>query len=201
MRIRGLFGIAVIALLSGSAGSAVAATPEAQPTKPAIDVQAIALDEIAAIDALGYPTEIATWDFQDDYTNSAGGTATTWQNDDGTSRVQVSTDPAAYEQFGPDVQASVRSTVRHELGHVWTFWLFPQGAEEPLSRICLSVSERSIESGYPANECAAEATSQILTEQLGDTRTAFYGLTLSDASIEGMRPIVDGALTWQIPGS
>lgn len=202
MRIRGLAGVALVALLAGCGGAAVAApqsapaTPAVEASEPATDVEAIALDEIAAIDALGYPTELATFEFLPEFTNRVGGTAVTDQVDDGTSLVRMSLDPAAYEQFGPDVEVSVRSTVRHELGHAWTFWLYPQGAEEPLSRICSSVSESSIASGKPGNECAAEAVSEILTEQRGDERVPFYKLSLSQESIDALRPVVAGSLTW-----
>lgn len=199
MKIKGI-GVALLALLAGCGGSAVATEVPPEP-RTVVDVEAVALDEIAAIDALGYPTELATFQFEAEFTNSVGGTAATSQVEDGTSVVRMSLDATAYEMFGPDVEASVRSTVRHELGHVWTFWLYPAGAEEPLSKICLSVSERSIDSGYPANECAAEAVSEILTEQRDGERVTFYGLTLSERSIEGMRPIVDGALTWETQGA
>ncbi|MCG7285349.1 basic secretory family protein [Cellulomonas sp. ACRRI] len=195
--------VALVALLAACGGKATASEPEpaATPTEQAVDVEAVARDEIAAIDALGYPTELAEFQFEAEYENSVGGTASTSQIDDGTSVVRMSLDPAAYEQFGPDVETSVRSTVRHELGHVWTFWLFPSGAEAPLSKICLSVSERSLATGYPANECAAEAVSEILTEQRGGERVVFYGLALSERSIDGMRPIVDGAPSWTTPGA
>lgn len=198
MRIRGLFGIAVIALLSGSAASAAAVTPEAEPEVPAIDVRAIALDEIDAIDALGYPTEIATWDFRDEFVNDNGGTAWASGDAEGRTTVVVSTDADAYRQFSDDIKAAVRSTVRHEFGHALMYWLFPEGAEDPLSAICLSVSSSSLKSGGPANECAAEVASAILADLRNDERVPFYGLTLSEASMDATSPLVLGATSWSV---
>jgi len=204
MRIRGLVGIAVIALLSGCGGAAVAA-PEpastAPSTAPAIDVEAIARDELASIDALGYPTELTTWDFREEFVNDNGGTA--WSSGDGVGHttIVVSTDADAYAKYGPDVEVSVRSTVRHEFGHALTYWLFPQGAEDPLSRICSTVSDQSLTTEAPAGECAAEAISELLTEQRGDERVRFYDLAPSAPSMENMRAIVTGAPTWEIPAA
>lgn len=195
--------VALVAVLAGCGGNATASEPEPVVTPTAteapVDVEAIARDEIAAIDALGYPTELATWDFEGTFTNEYGGTAVTAPNSDGTSTVTISLDPAGYERWGSDVERSVRSTIRHELGHVWTFWLFPHGVDEPLSHICADVSPDSLDSGNAAAECGAEAVSEILTEQRGGERTRFYDLVLSAESVNSMRPIVAGSLSWQTP--
>lgn len=169
-------------------------TPTA--TEAPLDVEAIARDEIAALDALGYPTELATWEFLDDYTNSAGGTATTNGDLEGHSVVRMSTDPDVYTQFSVEPEEAVRSTVRHEFGHALTYWLYPDGAEYPLSKICLSVSTSSLKEQAPAGECAAEAANIMLSEQRGGPRVSFYGLNVSQASLDAMRPIVEGSLTW-----
>ncbi len=198
MRIRGLFGIAVIALLSGCGGAAVAAAPEVERAEPAIDVEAIARDEIAAIDALGYPTELATWDFRDEFVNDNGGTAWASGDTEGHTTVVVSTNAESYRQFSDDIEAAIRSTVRHEFGHALMYWLFPNGAEEPLSKICLSVSTGSIQSGGPANECAAEVVSAILAGQRGDDQVPFYKLTISDRSYESTSLLVSGVTEWTV---
>jgi hypothetical protein len=111
----------------------------------------------------------------------------------------MSTDPDAYTQFSDDIEAAVRATVRHEFGHALTYWLFPNGAEYPLSKICLSVSPSSLKEKAPAGECAAEAVNVLLSEQRESARVPFYGLDVSAASLDSMRPIIEGSLSWDVP--
>lgn len=192
-------GIALAAAVSGCGGSATASEPAPTVTaSPTIDVEAIARDEIAAIDALGYPTELVTWDFRDDFENANGGTA--WSSGDleGFTTITVSTAAEEYRKYSDDLEAAVRSTVRHEFGHALTYWLYPEGAEVPLRDICVSVSTASLKTGSHAGECAAEAANVIISAQRDDERIPFYGLTISDDSLNAMRPIVEDSLSWTI---
>lgn len=199
MRIRGLALAMGTLLLAGCGGHASAAEGSAQApsaTQAAVDVEQIARDEIIQIDALGYPTELVTWEFQGQFTNVNGGTAWSSGGTDGYTTVTISTDPEAYRQFSDDIEAAVRSTVRHEFGHALTFWMYPLGAEAPLSAVCEDVTPSSEETGSPAAECAAEALSLLLSEMRGGERVAFYSIAPSDASLSNMAPVLAGSLAW-----
>ena len=193
-----MLSAALVALLSACGGNAVASAPST--SEPAVDVRAVAEDEIAQLRALGYPVDLATFEFEPGFTNSGGGPGLTEQVDYGTSVVTVSTDPAAYESISADIEAAVRSLVRHEIGHAWTFWMYPGGAEDVLAPLCESSNQWTEETGTPGAECAAEAISAVLAEERGDERAPLYGLTLSEHSIDMLRPTVRGSLTWEIPG-
>ena len=198
MRARGALGVCAALLLAGCGGAAAAGTPATPPEK--VDVESVALDEVAALDELGYPVDLATWQFPDELTNAGGGTAWTTSTGDSRSVVQIGTDADAYLQFGPDVEASVRSTVRHEFGHVLTNYLYPHGSEQPLSLSCKDSNAATVATGGPAGECAAEAVSAALAAERGDEQVRFYDLVLSDASLAFAPPVLRGAPTWPIPG-
>lgn len=194
-------GVALVAMLAGCGGGASASEPSAvaPSAEVPVDVEAVARDEIAALDELGYPTQIATWAFADEYTNSAGGTASTSGDRRGYSAVVMSLDADAYSQFSPDIEAAVRSTVRHEFGHALTYWLYPSGAEGPMAEACPSVSTGTLKTGAPGGECSAEVVSELLARERGDERVRFYKLALSDESISAIAPILDGSPAWDVP--
>jgi hypothetical protein len=167
-------GAALIALVSACGGSAVAA--DIAPTAEPVDVEDVARAEIAAIEAAGYPTELAQWVFDDHFENQWGGTAATSQQADLTSIITLDVNPDAYLQYDDDIAASIRSTVRHEFGHALTFYIYPTGANAASQPWCTDTTEASEDTKVPYSECAAEAISAVLAEDAADTRVAFYGL-------------------------
>lgn len=174
-------------LMAGSA------RPEAQPIDPidSIDVEQIARDELAAIEAIGVDTSRATLHFVA-YDNMPGG-GTGWadqREDDLTTDITMSNEPRSYLSFSSDVELAIRSTVRHEFGHAIAFWLYPIRAEEALAPICLDRSVDSIDSGYPGSECAAEAISEALSRELGSPRVRFYDLDISEESVTLVEPMI-----------
>lgn len=207
MRIRGLVGVALIALLSGCAGAAVAA-PEPVPTTPTadpvIDVEAIARDEIAALAALGYPADdlsFVSWEYVNGLTNDNGGTAFAMYPRNGLPTViRLNSEVAAYGEYGgPEV--GVRSTVRHEFGHavVYAYGYSSDSEDEIAIRRNLCSDKPNVE---PANtrwghECIAEAISDVLSAERGEApRFEFYGGTdLSDTSLSSARTLLAGVTT------
>lgn len=201
MKTRGLgaaLSAVLVALLSACGGTAVASAPDT--SAPAVDVRAVAEDEISQLRELGYPVDLATFEFEPGFTNSGGGPGLTEQVDYRSSLITISTDPSAYEAISPDIEASVRSLVRHEIGHSWTFWLYPRDDEAVLATLCESSNEWTEQTGTPGAECAAEAISAVLAEERGDERTPLYDLDLSEQSVDMLRPVVLGSLTWETRG-
>lgn len=194
---------ALVAMLAACGGAATASElkPTATHSEQAVDVEAVARDEIAAIDALGYPTELATWDFQPGFTGTAGGTAQAdYPAASEPTRIHVDTDADDYEQYGPNIEVSVRSTVRHEFGHAIVYSLgytSSVDAEIALRKMCPDPAVREPENTRWGHECMAEAISELLTVARDGERIEFYGGTdLSRQSIESARRILEDSLTW-----
>lgn len=197
---RGAQVIAAVALVGALAGSsaAVAAEPTvvfapyvaaaskvAPPAPPS--VEDIARDEIAQLAALGYQVDLVTWNFVPTQDHLGTGYAT-WPR-----TVTIDTTIADWAMFDGNLETVVRSTVRHEYGHTVIYSLGNQVNDPAMRAFCPDpIEDRFVEPGSNlGQECMADAISLVLSQQRGEPRFAFYGLTnLLDTSVAHARPLL-----------
>lgn len=158
--------------LPAEAVQVIAPVEKAQPPAPALHasceygvdtaVETIAWAEIARLEKLGFPVCDTIWSFGPIAEDGIWGQA--WpaiSSTDPRTLVVIELDEATYA--GVELEEAVRTTVRHEYGHIITF----ASGDVTIDR---------------AHEEAADALAEALTPA-GEARTVFYAETITAAAL------------------